>query len=202
MSPSRARNMPRTMEQPPTTASPDAATTPTVGTAPVVTGGILTLCTGNAARSVMAGAMLESSGLDHVVTAGTHVIEHQPISIRTRAALATVGLSAAAHRAHQLTEADVEQAALIVAMAPEHVRYVRRRHPRGAAKTATIIWLAEHLPAGPGPLAERVAGLGLEHVDPEDQADVVDPAGGEEPEYVACARQLAALTASLLPRLR
>jgi hypothetical protein len=36
----------------------------------------------------------------------------------------------------------------------------------------------------------------------QDQADVEDPAGGEEPEFVACALVLDALVASLLPRLR
>ena len=50
---------------------------------------------GNAARSVMAGAMLEASGFEvEVTTAGTHVIEHQPVSIRTRYALNDVGLHA------------------------------------------------------------------------------------------------------------
>ncbi len=162
---------------------------------------LLTLCTGNAARSVMAGAMLEAGGITSVVTAGTHVIEHQPISIRTRAALAAVGLDASGHRAHQLTDVDIDDADLILAMASEHVRYVRRRHPAGAAKVATVAWLVEHLPPGPVPLADRVAALGLESVDPDEQGDVDDPAGGEEPDYIHCAERLAALMETLIPRL-
>jgi protein-tyrosine-phosphatase len=163
---------------------------------------IVLLCTGNAARSVMAGAMLEAGGSPvRVTTAGTHVIENQPVSLRTRDALRAVGLHVSVHRSHQLTDDDVNGADLLVAMAAEHVRYVRRRHPAGAGRTATVRWLARHLPAGPGPLVRRVAGLGLESIDPDQQGDVVDPAGGDEDDYVACVAELASLMAELGPRL-
>ena len=49
---------------------------------------VVLLCTGNAARSVMAGAALAAHLPDwHVTTAGTLVVEGQPMSWRTRAAL-------------------------------------------------------------------------------------------------------------------
>ena len=161
---------------------------------------LVTLCTGNAARSVMAGAMLGDGPLP-VVTAGTHVIEGQPMSRRTRAALDSLGLSANAHRSHQITEEDIDDSVLILAMAAEHVSYIRRKHPHAAHRTATVKRLVRDLPPGPGPLADRLGALDLATVDVGAWEDVEDPAGGDDAVYVSCARELADLCTRLLPLL-
>lgn len=161
------------------------------------------LCTGNAARSVMAGCIMRDSGVPaRIVTAGTHVVENQPMSRRTRAAIISIGVDPGHHRSRQLTAADVDSADLIVAMAAEHVNYLRRLHPLAADRTATIWYLAAHLAPGANSLRDRVTSLSLADVEAETQRDVADPAGGEEAEYLACAKEISVLMEQLLPSLR
>jgi protein-tyrosine-phosphatase len=149
----------------------------------------------------MAGAMLESESV-RVVTAGTHVVEGQPMSRRTRDAMASVGFSADGHRSHQLSDRDIESADLIVAMAGEHVAYIRRIHPEVAWKTATIKRLCRELADDGSPLVDRVRAMDLANTPVEDWEDVEDPAGGEDDTYRACATEIAGLCSELRPRLR
>ena len=165
---------------------------------------VLFLCTGNAARSVMAGVSLSSRRPDLVVeTAGTLVVDGQPMSIRTRAAIEGVGHDLPRHASRQAHPPDLDGAALVVALAPEHVEWVRRTHPDAAAHTATLIRLVHDLPpATPGQtIREQLASLDLATVELGDWEEVVDPGGMEAEAFAACAREIDVLTEQLAPRL-
>jgi protein-tyrosine phosphatase len=163
---------------------------------------VVTLCTGNAARSVMAGAVLAEHvrGVE-VTTSGTHVIEGLPMSIRTRTAIEALGLPIPNHRSRQATPAELDRADLVIALAREHVGWMRRVHPAAAPRTATLRRLARDLPPGPEPLAARVAALALADVTLEAWEDVDDPAGGDMDAFLNCAREIASLLHALVPRL-
>jgi protein-tyrosine phosphatase len=136
-----------------------------------------------------------------VTTRGTHVVEGLPMSTRTRGALAALGVRDHVHRSRQLTADDLRSADLVVAMAREHVEYVRRRYPDAAPRTGTLKRLARDLRDGSGPLAARVAALHLDTVVLEEWEDVDDPAGGDETVFHACATEIDALLRQLAPAL-
>ncbi|MGD0746365.1 MAG: hypothetical protein ABSB68_00965 [Acidimicrobiales bacterium] len=172
---------------------------------------VLVLCTGNAARSVMAGFMLEhlrdgrAGDPLHIVTAGTHTIDGQPMGMRTRAALSRLPELAGAdfrrHRSRQVHGVDLVHAEVVVVMEADHVRFVRRRFPDAADKTATIRRLCRDLPTAPPGLTERVAALGLAAVEVSDSEDVLDPAGHEADVYEACVDELWGMCRTLVTLL-
>jgi len=155
---------------------------------------ILFLCTGNAARSVIAGAALcrRRPDLD-VQTAGTLSVDGMRISWRTRAALEDVGLTLPPHASRQVERVHLDAADLIIGLAPEHIEWIRREHRDVADRAATLIRLAKRLRGGCAPLVERVAALGLADVTLEAGEEVVDPGGGDVDAFVECAREIVGL---------
>jgi protein-tyrosine-phosphatase len=157
---------------------------------------IVTLCTGNVARSVMLGYMLttlaEVNGEHwHVRSAGTHVIEGSAMSARTRSALMAIDELGEhhfnAHRSHQLDDSDVLWADLILTSEADHVRYVRNCFPDASHKAVQLGLFARAAPVD-GPFEHQLRAVATR--EPLKEYDVADPAGGDQVDYDRCATQL------------
>jgi protein-tyrosine-phosphatase len=134
----------------------------------------------------MAGAALSALGGHEVVTAGTLTIPGQPMSWRTRDAMAEHGLSAPQHRSNQCDADHLAEADLVVALAVEHVQWVRREFPHHAHKTATLKRLVRD------GITDDLATVELERWE-----DVEDPGGGELPEFQRAAAEVVELVGKL-----
>jgi len=157
---------------------------------------LVTLCTGNVARSVMLGYMFESlavaRGLDWSVrTAGTYAVEGSAMSSRTKEALLALSDIGehryGAHRSHQLTGDDAAWANAILTSEASHVNFVRRNFPEASAKTVSLHQFVRDAPLDVDFHAQLrfVASRA-----PLAVFDVGDPAGKDQVAYDACATQL------------
>ena len=169
---------------------------------------LMFLCTGNAARSVMAKVITQSrSDLFELSGAGTHAIENCPMGNYTRKALASIGLEDRAHRSRQLNPYNADEVDLIIAMANDHVQYVRRNHPEVAHKTATFKRLVRDLGQVTQneesknlqeTLKSRIAEMRLAEVQLERWEEIGDPGAGDQPIFMSSLEEIDALVDSFL----
>jgi protein-tyrosine-phosphatase len=155
----------------------------------------LFVCTGNAARSVMAAAMLRAAtDAVNITSAGTHSIPGLPMSTRTRTALAGFGVVDKDHLSAQLEQTMVDEASVIAIFEPMHLSYMRKKHPDANSKVASLPRLARDLAVGaPETLEHRLAALALDSHVFEDWEEVIDPAGGDLQVFEDSAAEIHAL---------
>lgn len=157
---------------------------------------IVTLCTGNVARSVMLAYMLttlsEANGASwQIRSAGTHVVEGSAMSARTRDAL--LGIDELghhhynAHRSHQLSGEDVAWADIVLTSEANHVNYVRTNFSDEAQKVVQLHQFIRYAPLDE-PFTTQL--LVVASMEPDAHFDIADPAGGDDATYRACAQEL------------
>ncbi len=161
------------------------------------------VCTGNAARSPMAAAMLralDTDGRIEVRSAGILALEGHPMGVRTRSALARHGLVDHAHRSRQFRGTDAAAADLVVVMEPLHLQWMLRNLPEAAPITGSLRRLARDLPTT-GDIGQRIASLGLASLEMDPWEEVVDPGAGDQNVFDRCSDELRLLVAELHRRL-
>ncbi len=124
-------------------------------------------------------------------TAGTHVIEGSAMSSRTRDALLTLGDIGThqynSHRSHQLSGDDVAWADVILTSEANQVKFVQAIFPQGTRKTVSLGQFLREAPLDET-FEDQIEFVAMKP--PSEEFDVVDPAGGGQSTYNACAQQL------------
>ncbi|MFG6280917.1 low molecular weight phosphatase family protein [Microbacterium sp. 5K110] len=122
---------------------------------------ILTVCTGNVCRSPVAELQL-SAALRNipevlVASAGSHALVGSGVPPTTLTMGREYGLDASEHRARQLTEDQIREADLILAMARDHRRAIVEAVPGAVRRTFTLRELAR--------IADLTRGGGFDQID-------------------------------------
>jgi protein-tyrosine phosphatase len=146
---------------------------------------ILFICTANVCRSPMAEAIFNALADDAELTfrahsAGVAALEGEPMASLALEALEEIGIRAENHRARQLGEEMLEEADLVLAMAPRHVTELRRHFEDSSHKVHT-------LPEYSGVLGEE---------------EVTDPYGRGMAAYRASVRQISEYTSRVIENLK
>ena len=113
---------------------------------------VLFVCRANVCRSPMAEAIFNALAADAGVayearSAGVAALVGEPIAPYAGAVLEEAGIYYAdGHRARQVDEAMLEEAALVLAMTPRHAATLRRLSATSAPKVHTLVGYANGAP--------------------------------------------------------
>lgn len=147
---------------------------------------VLFVCSGNVSRSFLAEALLRHE-MDHlgrrevsVSSAGLRAFPGSPPDPKMVQYLETLGITAPAHEARQVSPEDVDRADLIVVMEREHAQEIARQWPGVGTKVELL-------------------GKSLPGVPMED--DIVDPFGRSPYHYRLAQSQITLAVKSLSQRL-
>lgn len=185
---------------------------------------ILTVCTGNICRSPLAESLLrrELRELPVIVrSAGTHALVGEPMTPQNQQIAKAHGASdVAGHRARQLTEDNLREADLVLALSREHRREIAEMLPRVNRVAFTLrefarlsrellfVGSSTSQPSDPGArMRQMVASLSQLRgtiAAPEDPADddVVDPYRRSDSVYAQSADQLVPAVKAAVSLLR
>ena len=174
---------------------------------------ILMVCTANACRSVMAGALLArqlaAAGRPEAVSVRTAGLlrDGDPPPAGVTSAMAALGIDVSGHRSQVVTGPGLAAADLVVTMAREQLRQLVVALPEVWPRAFTLKEILRRgATLGPRPSAEPLAGwLARAHAGRDRVAllgdspgdDVADPTGGPPEAYAATAALLARLVADL-----
>lgn len=150
---------------------------------------LLFVCTGNTCRSPMAAFFAKNEiherGLDWTAdSAGAYAPSGQPMAHYAADALTRRHIPLQAHSSKSLTEELVNQADAILVMTKHHQADVEARFPAAKGKVALLGRFEQ----------ENSPSKGAE-------CDIVDPFGGFDTEYEACAEQLQKAVSNLISHL-
>jgi protein-tyrosine phosphatase len=171
---------------------------------------VLMVCTGNQCRSPMAAALmkraLRSRGCSdiEVSSAGTQAAVGAPATELAIGALRVRGVDISEHLSTPLTERELLDADLVVAMSREHVDAIADVAPEARAKVLLLKEAAEmtSLPAdAAGPRARLEALLSGTRPEPVPHLDIADPIGRPRRVYEHCAAEIAEATEALAAAL-